>query len=476
MKIAAIWMGVSLAVSTLPAGGVQTENLWRTEQEAAAEVQEGVQILWEEAQPGELAEEGARLEEEAATGARPETAEEAAAGQVPSEEPRARVQVVTGGQIQEASAPAGPEIQAPSALLMEASTGQVIYEKNADQQRSPASITKIMTLILIFDAIDSGKIKMSDEVVTSAHAKSMGGSQVFLEEGEIQTVETLIKCIVIASGNDASVAMAEYIAGGEPEFVQMMNERAAGLGMTGTHFEDCCGLTDSPTHLTTARDIALMSRELITRYPQIHNYSTVWMDTITHVTKQGTKEFGLSNTNKLLKMATNFKVTGLKTGSTSLAKYCLSATAEKDGVRLIASIMAAPDYKARFADAQTLLNYGYANCRLYEDKEMPALPQMPVRNGVEDTVPLAYAGGFSYLGLGGEDFSAVEKKLMIPEELEAPVEPGSKVGVLRYELAGKALGEVEILTDGGVKKAGFLDYLKRLQKAWMMEGEEESPV
>jgi D-alanyl-D-alanine carboxypeptidase (penicillin-binding protein 5/6) len=289
------------------------------------------------------------------------------------------------------------------------------------------------------------------------------------EEGEIQTVETLIKCIVIASGNDASVAMAEYIAGGEPEFVQMMNERAAGLGMTGTHFEDCCGLTDSATHLTTARDIALMSRELITKYPQIHNYSTIWMDTITHVTKQGTKEFGLSNTNKLLKMATGFKVTGLKTGSTSLARYCLSATAEKDGVRLIASIMAAPDYKARFADAQTLLNYGYANCRLYEDHEMPLLPPMAVRNGVEDTVPLAYAGGFSYLGLGGEDFSAVEKKLMVPEELTAPVEPGSKVGVLRYELAGKVLGEVEILTDGAVKKAGFLDYLRRLKSRWMME-------
>ena len=161
----------------------------------------------------------------------------------------------------------------------------------------------------------------------------------FLEEGEKQTVETLIKCIVIASGNDASVAMAEYIAGSEEEFVRMMNERAAGLGMANTHFVDCCGLTESPDHYTTARDIAIMSRELINKYPQIHNYSTIWMENITHVTKQGTKEFGLSNTNKLLKMATNFTVTGLKTGSTSIAKYCLSATAEKDGVRLIAAIM-----------------------------------------------------------------------------------------------------------------------------------------
>ena len=193
---------------------------------------------------------------------------------------------------------AAVQIAAPSAVLMEASTGQVIYEKGADEKRSPASVTKVMTLILIFDALQSGKIQLTDEVVTSAHAKSMGGSQVFLEEGEVQTVETLIKCIVIASGNDASVAMAEYIAGTEEEFVRMMNERAAGLGMTNTHFVDCCGLTESPEHLTTARDIAIMSRELINKYPQIHNYSTIWMENITHVTKQGTKEFGLSNTSR----------------------------------------------------------------------------------------------------------------------------------------------------------------------------------
>ena len=177
----------------------------------------------------------------------------------------------------------GPDLQSPSGILMEASTGQVIYEKEGDQKRSPASITKIMTLILIFDALESGKIQMTDQVVTSARAKSMGGSQVFLEEGEQQSVETLIKCIVVASGNDASVAMAEYIAGSEEEFVKMMNERAKGLGMNNTNFEDCCGLTDSPTHVTTARDVAIMSRELIAKYPQIHNYSTIWMENITHV-------------------------------------------------------------------------------------------------------------------------------------------------------------------------------------------------
>lgn len=368
-------------------------------------------------------------------------------------------------ETENADASSGPQIGAPSALLMEAGTGTVIYEKNADEPRNPASVTKIMTLILIFDAIQSGKIKLSDEVVTSAHAKSMGGSQVFLEEGEIQTVETLIKCIVIASGNDASVAMAEYIGGDESTFVQMMNERAAGLGMEHTKFIDCCGLTDSPEHVTTARDIALMSRELITKYPQIFNYSTIWMENITHVTKQGTKEFGLSNTNKLLKMATNFEVTGLKTGSTSIAKYCLSATARKDGVELIAAIMAAPDFKTRFNDAVTLLNYGYANCRLYKDDAMPELAPVPVRNGIEDTVSAEYRDIFSYLSLKGEDFGAIEKELVLEEELMAPVAKGDVLGYLVYRLNGEELGRVAVMAKEDVREAKYLDYMKRLWRA-----------
>lgn len=365
----------------------------------------------------------------------------------------------------------GPAVSSPSVVLMEASTGQIIYEKNAEEQRSPASITKIMTLILIFDALENGTIKMSDQVVTSAYAKSMGGSQVFLEEGETQTVEDLIKCIVIASGNDASVAMAEYIAGDEGSFVARMNERARELGMKGTHFEDCCGLTESPSHLTTAKDIAIMSRELINRYPQIHHYSTIWMDTITHVTKQGSKEFGLSNTNKLLKMATNFTVTGLKTGSTSLAKYCLSATAEKDGVRLIASIMAAPDYKARFADAQTLLNYGYANCRLYEDLTPPELPGMPVEGGTVDNAELQYEEKFSYLGIRGEDFSEIEKKLVLHPAMQAPVEAGQPAGVLEYWLQGEKLGEINVVSAEDVPQAVWTDYLKKLWSLWLLTGE-----
>ena len=255
----------------------------------------------------------------------------------------------------------GPAITSPAAILMEASTGQVIYEKDADTVLHPASITKIMTLILIFDALNSGKINLTDDVTVSEYAASMGGSQVFLEPGETQTVETMIKCISVASANDACVAMAELIAGSEEGFVAKMNERAKGLGMNNTTFINCCGL-DTDGHMSTARDVALMSRELIVQYPQIHNYSTIWMDTITHVTRKGESEFGLTNTNKLIKQYQ--WATGLKTGSTGLAKCCLSATANKDGVELIAVIMAAPDSKTRFSDAVTLLNYGYSVCDL----------------------------------------------------------------------------------------------------------------
>lgn len=355
----------------------------------------------------------------------------------------------------------GPQIQAVSGILMEASTGTIIYEKNADEARNPASVTKVMTLLLIFDALHSGKIKLTDEVVTSAYAKSMGGSQVFLEEGEVQTVETLIKCIVIASGNDASVAMAEYIGGDEGTFVSMMNERAKGLGMEHTNFVDCCGLTDSTEHALSARDIAVMSRELITKYPEIFNYSTIWMENITHVTKQGTKEFGLSNTNKLLKMATNFEVTGLKTGSTSLAKYCLSATARKDGVELIAVVLAAPDFKTRFADAQTLLNYGYANCRMYRDEEPGEVPEIRIAGGVKDTADGKLNGIFSYLSMKGEDFGGIEKEWRFKEDLMAPVHEGDIMGQLVYRLNGQELGSVDIIAAEDIRKANFLDAVKR---------------
>ena len=349
-------------------------------------------------------------------------------------------------------------IQAPSGILMEAQTGTVIYQKNQDTRRSPASITKIITLILIFDALEKGNLKMDDVVTTSAHARSMGGSQVFLEEGETQTVETLIKCIVIASGNDASVAMAEHICGSEQEFVRHMNERAAELGMENTNFEDCCGLTESTNHYTTARDIAIMSRELITKYPKILEYSSIWMENITHVTRQGSSEFGLTNTNKLIRSYEG--CVGLKTGSTSIAKYCLSAVAKRNGITLIAVVMAAPDYKVRFKDAASMLNYGFSKCSLYIDKKMQALPEVPVRKGKEKTVPLTYQKQFQYLSTDGQNISDVKRKLRIHREVDAPIKKGSKAGEMIYSAGDRELGRVDILYDKTVPKATYMDALK----------------
>lgn len=350
------------------------------------------------------------------------------------------------------------DISTPSAILIEASTGKVIYEQDADSKRSPASITKIMTLLIIFESLNEGKVKLSDDVMTSAYAKSMGGSQVFLEEGETQTLETMIKCIVVASGNDASVAVAEHIAGSETAFVEKMNAKAKELGMTNTHFEDCCGLTDSDNHYTTARDIAIMSRELTTKYPQIFDYTKIWMEDITHVTAQGSSIFTLSSTNKLLRQYE--WATGLKTGSTSKAKYCLSATASKDGTDLIAVVMAAPDPKARFQDAVTLLNYGFNVCNIYVDANDTKPGNMEVRGGVEKSVPLCYEGEFRYVDTDGNDLGLVEKMIHLPEYAPAPVAKGQVAGEAVYFLNGKAIGSVPILFDADVEKAKYIDYLK----------------
>ncbi len=355
---------------------------------------------------------------------------------------------------------AATEITAPSAILLEASTGQVIYEKNATERRSPASITKIMTLLLIFEALSEGKVSLQDEVVTSAHAKSMGGSQVFLEEGETQTLETMIKCIVIASGNDASVAVAEHIAGSEADFVEKMNAKATELGMVDTHFEDCCGLTDSDSHYTTAKDVAIMSRELTVKYPEVFTYTRIWMEDITHVTRRGSSTFTLSSTNKLLKWYQ--WTTGLKTGSTAKAKFCISATASKDGMDLIAVIMGAPDPKERFHDAEKLLNYGFSVSNLYVDENKEPLPQMRVEGGVEESVSLHYAEEFRYLDVTGRDFSAVEKELKLPESVKAPVTEGKTAGQAVFRIGGEEIGRVAVLYDASVEKAGFGDYFKKV--------------
>ena len=357
---------------------------------------------------------------------------------------------------------AAPPVEAPSYILIEASTGQVICEENASERRSPASITKIMTLLLIFEHLNTGRISLDSEVMTSAYAKSMGGSQVFLEEGEVQKLDTIIKCIAVASGNDASVAAAEFIAGSEEEFVRMMNDKADQLGMQNTHFEACCGLTDSDGHYTTAKDVAIMSRELITKYPQVFDYTKIWMEDITHVTPKGSSTFTLASTNKLLKMYE--WTTGLKTGSTSKALYCLSATASKDNIDLIAVVMGSPSNKVRFQDAMALLNYGYSVSALYEDPNEDALPRLPVKGGVEDNAALIYQGPFRYLDIAGSNLNAIEKTISLPAEITAPVKRGDAVGEAVYQLDGKRIGSVSILSDVTIEKAGYKDYVIKVWK------------
>ena len=351
-------------------------------------------------------------------------------------------------------------IQAPHGVLMEASTGTIIYEKDMDTRVKPASITKIMTLILIFDEIEKGSLHMEDEVITSAYAKSMGGSQVFLEEGEKQSVETMIKCIVIASGNDASVAMAEHIAGSEEAFVEKMNERAKGLGMENTNFEDCCGLTESDNHYTSAHDVALMSRELVTKYPKILDYSSIWMDTITHVTEKGTSEFGLTNTNKLVRSYDG--CVGLKTGSTSVAKYCVSTVAVRDGITLISVVMTAPDYKVRFKDAAAMLNLGFGSCSLYVDENKKPLPEIAVEGGVKEELACDYEGAFRYLDTKGAALNQIEKKIKQKEKVKAPVKKGDLAGTAEYYLDGEKIGSVNIRFQEGTKRAGYSDYVKKV--------------
>lgn len=350
------------------------------------------------------------------------------------------------------------EVTAPSAILMEMTTGTVLYEKDADTARPPASVTKVMTMLLIFDALAEGKIQLEDEVTTSEYASSMGGSQVFLETGEKQTVETLLKCISVASANDACVAMAEYISGNEEEFVRQMNLRAEGLGMKHTHFVNCNGL-DAEGHETSARDIALMSRELLLKYPEIHNYCTIWMENITHTTSKGSSEFGLTNTNKLIRQYEY--ATGLKTGSTGKAKFCVSATAEKNGVSLIAVIMGAEDSKARFKDAVTLLNYGFGKCQMYTDENMPSLDPISVTGGIQESLSLEYEKKFTYLDTTGANLNAVTSRLQIPDKVNAPVKKGDTVGQRIYYLDEKEIGSVNLLAEETVKKAGFFDYLRK---------------
>lgn len=359
---------------------------------------------------------------------------------------------------------AEPDILAESAILIEASTGSVIYERNADKKLRPASITKIMTLLLIFDSLKENAISLTDEVTVSEHAASMGGSQVFLEPGEVQTVETMIKCIAISSANDACVAMAEYICSSESAFVDRMNDRAFSLGMTGTHFVNCCGL-DADGHLTTARDVAIMSKELITKHPEIHNYTTIWMDTITHVTRRGNIEFTLTNTNKLIKQYE--WANGLKTGSTSLAGFCLSATAKKNDVELISVVMGSPTGKTRISDSITLLNYGYGIVNVYKDTEMPDRPLVSVKNGIQDYVLGEYESTFTHMFMSSYDKTQISSRFELCDRLTAPVCEGDEIGRLIYYYGDAELGSVKILASQSIRRANYGDYIKMLWKAWL---------
>ena len=347
------------------------------------------------------------------------------------------------------------DLNVGSAYLMEASTGTVLYSENQFTAAAPASVTKIMTLLLVCEALEAGKFKLTDTFSVSAYAASMGGSQVFLEEGERMSVEDLIKCTVIASANDAAVALAELTAGSEAAFVKKMNERARELGLKNTSFENTTGLDDSTTkHYSCAADIATMSRELIA-YDIILKYSSLWQDTI----RDG--EFTLTNTNRLVRYYEGCN--GLKTGSTDKAGYCVSTTAKRDNMQLIAVIMGAESRDARNEAARKLLDFGFANYALYEESEK-FIENVPVLSGVSDYVPVSSRAFFAVVDKA--KLSSVEKVYELPEELTAPVKEGDTVGRIIYKLDGDQFGSTDIIATEAVEKIGlgelFLRILSRI--------------
>ena len=354
-------------------------------------------------------------------------------------------------------------LESKSALLMDAATGTILYEKNSHEAMPPASVTKVMTMLLIYEGEEAGQFAWSDNVQVSEHAASMGGSQVFLEPGETQTAADMTKCIAIASANDAAVAMAEFVAGSEEAFVERMNQKAEELGMADTHFKNACGL-DTDGHETSAHDIALMSRELMTRFPEIRDYTTTWQDTIVHKTRKGESEFGLTNTNKLIKWYEG--ATGLKTGSTGKALYCLSGTAERDGLHLIAVVMAAPDFKVRFQETMKLLDYGFANYSA--EKGLPAgekMTEIPITKGMKDTVSGIVKEEASFLLKkdSGKDWETAVETLPV---MDAPVKKGEKVGEVVYLINGEEVGRADLVAAEDVERADISTMLERMLKLW----------
>lgn len=345
------------------------------------------------------------------------------------------------------------EVNAKSAVLMDANTGKILFEYNADDALPPASVTKVMTLLLVFEALDNGVIKLSDMVSTSEHAASMGGSQIYLEPGEQMSVDELIKSVVVSSANDAAASLAEYVSGSESAFVAAMNKRAKELGMNSTNFENTNGLDDtSENHVTSARDIAIMSRELM-KHEKIFDYTTIWMDTV----RNGT--FGLSNTNRLLR--TYKGCTGLKTGSTAKAKFCISATAKRDGLSLIAVIMGSPTRDERNALAAKLLDFGFANYAIYSDTD-GAVDNIKVTGGIKNDIALKH-NDFSSL-IEKSALSKIEAVTDIPESVPAPIKTGDKIGTITYKNGETVIGTTDIVAAEDVDKISFFTLLPRILK------------
>lgn len=344
------------------------------------------------------------------------------------------------------------ELSAKSALLMESSTGTILFEKASHEALPPASVTKIMTMLLVMEALDNGQYTLDDKVSVSEFASSMGGSQVYLEPNEQMSVHDLLKAVAVASGNDAAAALAEFTAGSHDAFVSKMNERAKQLGMNDTNFVNCNGL-DADGHVTSAHDIAVMSRELM-RHPKIFEYTTIWMDSL----RDGA--FGLVNTNKLVRFYQG--ATGLKTGSTSVAGFCISATAKRDGMDLIAVVMGSPTSKERFADASKMLDYGFANYGICNTlvKEDELLP-ISLKKGVKDAVEIGLADGFSLL-MKKAEIANMEKKITLPDKLNAPITKNHKVGTVEFFSNGNSVGKCDIVAKEDIKAENPIGMFSRI--------------
>ena len=353
------------------------------------------------------------------------------------------------------------EVDAKSALLMDVATGTILYEQNSHEALAPASVTKVMTMLLIMEAIDSGKIGWSDAVTVSEAAAAKGGSQVFLKVGETMTVEDMVKSIAVSSANDCTCAMAEHLAGSEAAFVENMNARAKELGMEDTNFVNCTGLDDgedAANHRTSAHDIAVMSRELLKNHPDITRFTTIWMDTI----RGG--EFGLSNTNKMVRFYNG--CTGLKTGFTRGAGYCLSASAEREGLQLIAVVMGCETSQKRFAACKSMLDYGFANFALIEP-ELPEISSVPVKLGVSDSVNAVPASDGKMLIDKGQK-SSVTTEVQLDEDVTAPVSKGQRLGTMTVKAGEQILAEIPMVAEDGVEKITWWQmYLRLLKKICM---------